>query len=155
MNILLAHQKKKWEKSWIIVTVLLLLAASCTAVAAPGTANASKLTSVPDGPKIRLNQPLSNPVRNPFYISIAFTASPDAFIALRSFQISVEKFIFGIPVPMPTTLVRNYIKTGVTERGIELSDIDPPAGTYRIKISIADSKGRRTTLQQTWTTVDE
>lgn len=82
-------------------------------------------------------------VTAPFPVKIRFIPSAGAKINVDSLKVDVLKMV-------PISLL-SRVKPYLTPTGINVPEAKIPAGTYNLRIVVADDQGREGTVLQTWT----
>jgi hypothetical protein len=131
--------------------LVLILAASLLAATAHGAplileAEASlpnaqviepRTRGITRGPAIRQVSPEPGAIlKSPFNLKLAFEPRGGAAIDMASVKIVYLK--------SPSVDLIERVRPGLSERGIELSGAEAPAGEHHIRISLQDSDGRQT-----------
>jgi hypothetical protein len=116
----------------------------------PITGNQSlKLNSGPvipatGAPQILVETPTGGAaVTAPFPVKIRFVPSAGSKINLDSIKVEVLKIV-------PISLL-SRVKPYLTAAGINVPEAKIPAGTYNVRIAVADDQGREGSTVQTWT----
>lgn len=132
--------------------LVLLLAASLLAAAAAQAAplileaeaslpNAQvtepRMRGITRGPAIRQVSPEPGAIlKSPFNLKLAFEPRGGAAIDMTSVKVVYLK--------SPSVDLIERVRPGLSERGIELSGAEAPAGEHHIRVSLQDSDGRQT-----------
>lgn len=96
----------------------------------------SPLPDRPPPPTITLVRPdISQPIRNPVTIEVRFSPGPGSSIEMRSFQATYGRL--GINI---TQRLLDHAVT--TPGGLSAVDVELPAGSHRVTLSVADTAGR-------------
>jgi len=99
---------------------------------------------VPGAPQIIVEKPEKGVgVNTPFPVKIRFVPTGGAKINLNSLEIDVLKLV-------KISLLSRF-KPYSTSAGISVPEAQVPAGTYNVRIAVADDQGRRGETTQTWT----
>ena len=98
----------------------------------------------PNAPQIIVEKPTTGgPTTAPFPVKIRFVPAAGAKINLDSLKIDVLKVV-------PISLL-SRMKPYLTAVGIDLPEAKIPAGTYKVRIVVADDQGREGSSIQSWT----
>ena len=89
------------------------------------------------GPAIRQIQPdpASGPVKSPRALKIAFEARGGAKIDASSVRVV---YLRATPVDLS-----ERVRTGISERGLELTGAEVPPGEHEIQLTLQDTEGRK------------
>lgn len=101
-------------------------------------AKAIATRSITRGPAIKIisPDPATDKVASPFKLHIVFEARGGARIDTGSVRMTYLR--------TPAVDLIERIKPGLSERGIELSSAEVPAGEHQIRVVVQDSEGRET-----------
>lgn len=104
----------------------------------------SRTTPLPGAPQIVVDMPLPGiGVTAPFPVKIRFIPAAGAKINVDSLKVDVLKMV-------PISLL-SRVKPYLTPTGINVPEAKIPAGTYNLRIVVADDQGREGSTLQTWT----
>ena len=102
-----------------------------------------KPETVVGAPQILVDTPESGgEVSAPFPVKIRFVPSAGAKINVSTVRIEVLKLV-------PISLLAR-VKPYLTAAGINVPEAKIPAGTYNVRVAVADDQGREGTTVQTW-----
>lgn len=89
------------------------------------------------GPGIAVTSPdpTAETTKAPFELKVVFQARGGSTIDAKSVQVTYLKD--------PAVDLSERLKAGVSENGIDLKNAEVPPGVHRIRISVADSEGRK------------
>ncbi|SDI19975.1 hypothetical protein SAMN05660652_03032 [Propionivibrio dicarboxylicus] len=101
-------------------------------------AKAIATRSITRGPAIKViaPDPSIEKIASPFKLHIAFEARGGARIDPASVRMTYLR--------TPAVDLLERVKPGLSERGIELSSAEVPAGEHQIRVVVQDSEGRET-----------
>jgi len=98
----------------------------------------------PNAPQIIIDKPTTDgQTTTPFPVKVRFVPAAGAKINLDTLKIDVLKIV-------PISLL-SRVKPFLTAVGIDLPEAKIPAGTYKIRIVVADDQGREGCTIQNWT----
>lgn len=87
-------------------------------------------------PTIELVRPdISQPIQNPVTIEVRFTPGPGSSVDMATLSATYGRLGFNI-----TRRLLDHATT--TPNGLSATDVELPAGTHRVTLSIADTSGR-------------
>ena len=98
------------------------------------------------GPSIRVVSPDPNgQIKPPFAMNVRFQAHGGAKIDPASVKVTYLK--------KPAVDLTSRVKSGISEAGISLDNVNVPAGTHDIKVDVTDADGRTKSEVVTFTAV--
>ena len=104
----------------------------------PPAAASITTRSITRGPGIRLVSPdaANQKLTSPFLLQIAFEPHGGAKIDLSSIKLTYLK--------TPSVELLDRVRSGLSEKGIEMASAEVPPGEHQIRVTVQDSEGRQT-----------